>query len=376
MKKYILTLVVAVFSIMCSPKIYAYDTKYSLHGVRTSFLFGQILGGPERKFNTSLMYLSKTWNNQERLNFIERIKRNGDTHIDVYARASSGVLPGGVVDKNENLHAKLKQLNDNGIKPVLWMTGEQRHGDYKVSQAEHEAFMAKTITQSDSQVAAYVVGLEADEYWDAATVNHYVNFIKARTNKPVAVHLAPGVGGFKRDINYYKNADYIFLQIGDHLTGDYVADVELAKSMLAEALTLGIPVVANEYALYSESAQARALGDLMCQMGAVGTGNGRSITFCGAEEVRKESNFLKKHETELLGIAGVSVAIAAVWYYQKKFNEMPFNFTLDGNESYQVYGAERAFGITDNLEFVMNYDYETTEHYEDNSIQFSIRGTW
>ena len=55
---------------------------------------------------------------------------------------------------------------------------------------------------------------------------------------------------------------------------------------------------------------------------------------------------------------------------------MPFNFTLDGNESYQVYGAERAFGITDNLEFVMNYDYETTEHYEDNSIQFSIRGTW
>ena len=369
-------LIVAVFSMICSPNIYAYDINHSLHGVRSSFLFGQILGGPERKFNTSLMYLSKTWNNQERLNFIERIKRNGDTHIDVYARASSGVLPGGVVDKNENLHAKLKQLNDNGIKPVLWMTGEQRHGDYKISQAEHEAFMSKTITQSDSQVAAYVVGLEADEYWDAATVNHYVAYIKARTNKPVAVHLAPGVGGYKKDINYYKGADYIFLQIGDHLTGDYVADVELAKRMLNEALQLGIPVVANEYALKSESAQAKALGDLMCQMGAVGTGNGRNITFCGAEEVRKESNFLKKHETELLGIAGVSVAIAAVWYYQKKFNEMPFNFTLDGNENYQVYGAERAFGITDSLEFVMNYDYETTEHYEDNSIQFSIRGTW
>ena len=370
-------LIVAVFSIICSPNIYAYDKNHSLHGVRTSFLFGQIIGSSSYKYNTSLMYLSKTWNNQERLNFIERIKRNGDTHIDVYARASSGVLPGGVVDKNENLHAKLKQLNDNGIKPVLWMTGEQRHGDYKASQAEHEAFMAKTITQSDSQIAAYVVGLEADEYWDAQTVNHYVNFIKARTNKPVAVHLAPGVGGYKKDINYYKNADYIFLQIGDHLTGDYVADVELAKRMLNEALQLGIPVVANEYSLYSESAKAKALGDLMCQMGAVGTGNGRSIQFCGAEEVvRKESNFLKKHETELLGIAGVSVAIAAVWYYQKKFNEMPFNFTLDGNENYQVYGAERAFGITDSLEFVMNYDYETTEHYEDNVIQFSIRGTW
>ena len=141
----------------------SYDTNYSLHGVRSSFLFGKILGSTSYKYNTSLMYLSKTWNNQERLTFIQRLKNNGDTHIDVYARASSGVLPGGVVDKNENLYAKLKQLNDNGIKPVLWMTGEQRHGDYKASQAEHEAFFSKNITQSDSQVAAYVVGLEADE---------------------------------------------------------------------------------------------------------------------------------------------------------------------------------------------------------------------
>lgn len=366
----------AVISLTSSLNAYAYDKNYSLHGVRTSFLFGWIRGGPELKYNTSLMYLSNTWSNQERLNFIQRIKNNGDTHIDVYARASGGHLPGGVVDPNENLRAKLIQLNQNGIKPVLWMTPESKHKDRLKSQAEHEAFMNKTIIQNDDQVAAYVVCLECDEYWSAATVNHYVNYIKQRTDKPVAVHLAPGVGGFKRDVNYYKGADYIFLQIGDHLTGDYVADVELSKRMLNEALQLGIPVVANEYALKSESAQAKALGDLMCQMGAVGTGNGRTIQFCGAEEVRKESNFLKKHETELLGIAGVSVAIAAVWYYQKKFNEMPFNFTLDGNENYQVYGAERAFGITDSLEFVMNYDYETTEYYEDNVIQFSIRGTW
>ena len=349
-------LIVAVFSIICSPNIYAYDINHSLHGVRSSFLFGKIKGGADRKYNTSLLYLSKTWNNQERLNFIERIKRNGDTHIDVYARASSGVLPGGIVDPNENLYSKLKQLNDNGIKPVLWMTGEQRQGDYKVSRMAHEDFMAKTIAQSDSQVAAYVVGLEADEYWDVATVNHYVNFIKARTNKPVAVHLAPGVGGYKRDINYYKNADYIFLQIGDHLTGDYVADVELAKRMLTEALTLGIPVVANEYALYSESAQARALGDLMCQMGAVGTGNGRSITFCGEEIPPKESNFLKKYENEIYSIAGVSVAIAAVYYYNKKFGEPPLDFSLKGNEDYQVYGLGRTFNLTDNSQVMLNYE--------------------
>ena len=375
MKKYI-TLVVVMFSMICSPNIYAYDINHSLHGVRTSFLFDWISGGPERKYNTSLMYLSNTWDNNERLSFIRRIKNNGDTHIDVYARASGGHLPGGQVDPNENLRAKLIQLNNNGIKPVLWMTPESKHKDRLKSKAEHEAFMNKTIIQNDDQVAAYVVCLECDEYWSAATVNHYVAYIKARTNKPVAVHLAPGVGGYKRDVNYYKGADYIFLQIGDHLTGDYVADVELAKRMLNEALQLGIPVVANEYALRSETAQAKALGDLMCQMGAVGTGNGRTIQFCGAEEVPKESNFLKKHEKELIGIAGVSVAIAAVWFYQKQFKEMPFNFTLDGNENYQTYGAERAFGITDSLDFVMNYNYNIAEQYESNVVQFSIRGTW
>ena len=62
----------------------AYDKNYSLHGVRTSFLLGHILGGADKKYNTSLMYLSNTWNNQERLNFINRIKANGDTHIAVY----------------------------------------------------------------------------------------------------------------------------------------------------------------------------------------------------------------------------------------------------------------------------------------------------
>ena len=351
----------------------AYDKNYSLHGVRTSFLLGHILGGADKKYNTSLMYLSNTWNNQERLNFINRIKANGDTHIDVYARASSGVLPGGVVDPNENLHAKLKQLNDNGIKPVLWMTGEQRHGDYKVSRMAHEDFMAKTITQSDSQVAAYVVGLEADEYWDAATVNHYVNFIKARTNKPVAVHLAPGVGGYKRDINYYKNADYIFLQIGDHLTGDYVADVELAKSMLNEALKLGIPVVANEYALYSEDPKAKALGDLMCSMGAVGTGNGRNITFCGAEEVAKKN----KDGEYAMAVLGIAVLAVGAYYLHTNYD---FELKFDATDNWQSYGTKKTFSLFESghkkLNFGTELTHTVTDDFNNNKIFFGFSGTF
>ena len=356
-----------------APVSNAYDPINSIHGVRTSFLFGHILGGADKKYNTSLMYLSNTWNNQERLNFINRIKANGDTHIDVYARASSGVLPGGVVDSNENLHAKLKQLNDNGIKPVLWMTGEQRHGDYKKSQAEHEAFMSKTITQSDSQVAAYVVGLEADEYWDAATVNHYVNYIKARTNKPVAVHLAPGVGGYKKDINYYKNADYIFLQIGDHLSGDYVADTELAKSMLNEALKLGIPVIANEYSYRNETAASKALGDLMCQMGAVGTGNGRTIQFCGAEEVAKK----KDHTGEIAAVIGIAVLAVGAYYLHTNYD---FELKFDATDNWQSYGTKKTFNLFEKEDTTINFNTEfshlVSDDFINNRILFTFSGTF
>tara|TARA_B100000809_G_scaffold122813_1_gene120826 strand:+ start:486 stop:1352 length:867 start_codon:yes stop_codon:yes gene_type:complete len=284
----------------------------------------------------------------------------------VYARASSGVLPGGVVDPNENLRPKLKQLNNNGLKPVLWMTGEQRHGDYKKSRTVHEAFMAKTITQSNDQVAAYVVCLECDEYWDAATVNHYVNFIKARTNKPVAVHLAPGVGGYKKDINYYKNADYIFLQIGDHLTGDYVADTELAKRMLNEALQLGIPVVANEYALYSESPQAKTLGDLMCQMGAVGTGNGRSITFCGEETVKKKNDYYVE-------VAGIAVVVLGAYYLHTNYD---FDLMLNATENYQVYRIGRSFNVTDNTQAGVSFERIDLIYDTDDSLMFYYKGTF
>ena len=364
-KSFLVSLVLS--SILLVPSIsQAYDKTYSLHGVRSSFLLGEIF---DSKYSTSLLYLSRTWDNTERLNYIARLKNNGDTHIDVYARASSGILPGGIVDKNENLHAKLKQLNDNGLKPVLWMTGEQRHGDYKVSQAEHEAFIDKTIVQSDSQVAAYVVGLELDEYWSAATVNHYVAYIKARTNKPVAVHLAPGVGGYKKDISYYKGADYIFLQIGNHLSGDYVADTELAKSMLNEALQLGIPVVANEYALYSESAQAKALGDLMCQMGAVGTGNGRNIQFCGAEEVSKK----KDYTGEAVAVLGITVLAIGAYYLHTNYD---FELKFDATESWQSYGTGRSFVLTDSLNFNTEFTHQVANDFNNNRILFTFSGTF
>ena len=76
----------------------------------------------------------------------------------------------------------------------------------------------------------------------------------------------------------------------------------MAVAMLKEAMKLGKPVVANEYSLYSEDPKARALGDRLCAEGAVGTGNGRNIYFCGQIPPRKRTNY------KAIGLGAIAVA--------------------------------------------------------------------
>ena len=281
---------------------------YDLHGVRSSFLLGNIW---KDKMGTSLLYLSDSWSDEERKHQRDRLLHNGDTHIDLYTRASHGHLPGGRVNANGDFLFRLRELRASGLHPVLWLIPESRHGDYKESMANHLAFIDKTVASYDNEASGYVVCLECDETFTAAEVTQMVRHVKRKTKKPVAGHLAPGVGGFKGDTSYYAEADYIYLQFGDHLTGDYVADTEMAVAMLKEAMKLGKPVVANEYSLYSESEKAKALGDRLCAEGAVGTGNGRNISLCG--------NIIEKKETNYKSIGLGALAIASIFMVSKGY---------------------------------------------------------
>ena len=358
-------------SLLLAPSLSAaYDKTHSLHGVKSSFLLGKIgphTGDQSKKFNTTLMYLSNTWTDTERRNFRQRLVNTGDTHIDMYVRATRGHLPGGVVNPNDDFRQRLVELNKSGLKPVLWMTPESAHNDWKGDAAHHKAFMEKIIRLYDDQASAYVACLECDEYWSPEQVNDYVAFIKSKTNKPVAVHLADGVGGYKHDTRYYTNADYIYLQIGGHTTGDYIADTETAKRMLTEALTLGKPVVVSEYSLFSESAQAKALGDLMCSMGAVGTGNGRNITYCGHEDVPKKK---KDYTAAILGLVGVGIA---AYYLTSNYD---ISFTFDATEDWQSYGMSRSFSMTERLSFDVNATHYTSDDVVSNKIFFGFSGTF
>ena len=136
--------------------------------------------------------------------------------------------------------------------------------------------------------------------------------------------------------------------------------------MLNEALQLGIPVVANEYALHSESAQAKALGDLMCQMGAVGTGNGRSITFCGKETVKKKNDYYVE-------AVGVAVIALGAYYLHSTYD---FDLMLNATEDYQVYGIGKSFNVTENTQAGVSVQRTNLTYGNDNSIMFYYTGTF
>jgi hypothetical protein len=307
------------------------NSNADLFGVRSSFLTAEKahprIFDWRNKYGTSLMYLSPSYSAEEKAHFRSILKNNGDTHIDLYVQARNGHLPAGELHLYDYTH-ELNVLNNDGLKPVLWLIPESKHGEGKAPMPTHLAFQNQMVQRHDSQVAGYVVCLECDEMFSPEQVNALVANLKSKTDKPVAVHLAPGVGGFKKDTRYYKGADFIYLQIGDHLTGDNVADPTMAVAMLKQAMTLGIPVVANEYSLLSTSEQARALGDLLCQNGAVGTGNGRNVTMCGQRGSKKKKEWYQEYEKELV-VTGIAVATL----YAMLGTDKESNFKLYANDN-------------------------------------------
>ena len=308
-----------------------------LFDARSSFLTGGPEGNWTGRYGMSLMYLSDDYTVSERTHFKNILLNNGDTHVDLYARAKTGGYHGTPINGYADHKGRLQDLNNSGLKPVVWLTGEGRQGDADEPLSATLNFIDHYVRTNDNLISGYVTCLECDENYSPAEVNAMVAKIKSVTNKPVGVHLTPGVGGHSRNTNYYKDADYIYLQFGDHLTGDYTADADMAVAMLREALTLGIPVIANEYSLQSTSAQAKALGDRLCAEGAVGTGNGRNVSRCGQ---RKKERWHKKHESEII----VSGVVIATLYAVSRYS-LPL--TLQANEdNYRIGIKSKGFGLS------------------------------
>ena len=256
-----------------------------IYGSRASFLQMNTTG-------MSLSYLSQNVNDQWRTNMENSLLNNGDTHIYLYTRNDDDDV--GNVRPQPDWEQRIDHLNSRGLKPIMWLMADDSPSLAALPLSTHKAHNAEMVRRLDSKVDGYVIGLEVDEYWTAAQTNELIQDLKQHTNKPIGVHLTPTT-----PLEYVTHADVLYLQTGFGLTQE-----QFREKVKAALLATSKPVIVSEYSLQSDTAYARALGDIACEMGAVGTGNGRSVNICGQ---REKIHWYKEYETEIV-VAGVVMA--------------------------------------------------------------------
>lgn len=138
----------------------------------------------------------------------------------------------------------------------------------KRSTASQEQYQKDAVRLFDADAMAWIVGLEANEYYSDGTINHYANQLQGLTSKHIGVHLTP----MKYSAALQSTIDGLWLQYGFNKSPSQIASD--TKSIISKMG--GKPVHATEYNLSSDSATAKAQGDQAYANGAKSTGNGRN----------------------------------------------------------------------------------------------------
>ena len=278
-----------------------------------------------RKFST-LSYLSDDRDDNWRSKVRTLILANGDTHVDILARNTD--KPWGMVtDVGSNWNDRLSGLRSAGLAPVIWLRGDDSPEIDALPISDQLDYNDRVVQSVDTQVSHYVACLECDEYYSVPELNVVIQRLRKATDKPIAVHLTPGMRGKEA---YVKNADVIYLQTGFDLSeAEFKAEIEYA-------LTLGLPVVVSEYHMDSDSEEAKALGDIACgYAGVVGTGNGRGNTVCESLKEDVKVKFVDEYDDELAVFMMAVVFLSAT--YGLKMNlpvTASFNYVRD--DRYEV----------------------------------------
>ncbi|MEK9769151.1 MAG: hypothetical protein VW683_09540 [Betaproteobacteria bacterium] len=294
------------------------------------------------------------------LQTLNKIINNGDTHADIMARSTAkdfGYVNG--VDR-DYWRERLNRLRDSGIQPVIWMVSDDSPEAYRLGLQNQIDYQNQVVDAVDDLVSHYVVCLECDEYYSPQEVSVLIQNLRRKgVNKPIGVHLTPGVKP-----EYYKDADVIYLQTGFDLTEQQF------RSSIEEALRIGKPVVVSEYYMDGTTARARAFGDIACSYaGVVGTGNGRGTAVCGSlvEEKKDEwdriQEFAKKNDFELMMFAVLLVAAYDKFGFEKPLPFMlRFNYANDNGYELMLLKP-----ITDNVDVGATYR---------NNYRFMLFGQW
>ena len=280
-----------------------------------------------RKYST-LSYLSDDRNDEWRSKVRTLVLANGDTHVDIFARNTDEPW-GMVTDVGSNWNERLAGLRNSGLQPIIWLRSDDSPEIDSLPISDQLDYNDRVVKSVDSQVSHYVACLECDEYYSVPELNVVIQRLRKATDKPIGVHLTPGMRGKEA---YIKNADVIYLQTGFELSeAEFRAEVEYA-------LTLGKPVVVSEYHKDSDSAEARRLGDIACGYdGVVGTGNGRGNTVCGnllvSLEQEPKVEWHEEYDDELAVFMLALVFLSATYAIKMPFTAS-FNYVVD--DKYEV----------------------------------------
>ena len=288
---------------------------------RSSFL---VSGKPHL---STLGYLSEDRSDQWRGMIRQTALANGDTHIDVIGWGSDDPYTGHIDGVTPEWRSRLQVLSDEGLTPIMWMRSDDSPDLDALPIKDKIDYYNNVIDNVDDLVSHYVVCLECDEYMSAPEVNVLIQNMRLKTDKPIGVHLTPGMRGKEK---YVQNADIIYLQTGfSKSESEFRAEIEYA-------LTLGKPVVVSEYNLDSTSAEAKRYGDIACSYpGVVGTGNGRGNTICESLKEDTKVKFVDKYDDELAVFMLALVTLSAAYGLQMNLPfEAKFNYIQD--DKYEV----------------------------------------
>jgi len=212
---------------------------------------------------------------------VDRCKANGDNFLYLYLmdEKDGGWTPfsfyvgnkiGTVVDKDKLSemiwraeYARKKKL---GI--VFWLRADDSPNFNKTPVDLQKKYQKDAVESFDKYASAYIVGLEADEYMNAATAEMYAAHLKGLTKRHIGVHQTTG----KCDFALQPSIGSIWYQFG---FGKSAGQIQ-SETALVKVKMCGKPVFAAEYHKSSDSAEAKALGDAAMRGGASGTGNGRN----------------------------------------------------------------------------------------------------
>ncbi len=163
----------------------------------------------------------------------------------------------------------LETVTRAGIRPVVFLAPDDAPS-FHTSSAFLLPMMWQTfIPAIDDLVGSYVLGLEMDEYWTREEQLRLATALP--TSRPVFAHFSSGRRESISDYWPRMRAVGLLYQYQDPSRDGIRRETAEVAGKLAE---VGKVVVAAEYGLGLSESEARSLGDLALNHGAIGYGNG------------------------------------------------------------------------------------------------------